>query len=751
MELIQAATGLLYDAQGAVIPSTIGKAAAVPDLDPLFFQSPFQLQSQIQDQTRKIIEQPYKYYSWVYAAVSAIAINIRRLTPYLYKEDDELKPIKKHDVLKLFKKPNPFMNGSEFIEAIVLNLLLPTARTPGGQCFLIPGNDKLNGFSFFKGNIPDSIYPFSDTYVFPKVVGGRLIGWELRIPEQPVLTYEVDQIIRLKLQNPYNMLQGLSPYTAATYSIENDAKAMSLANRFSDNNANVGGILTTDKSMTKDQADDLQKRWNQKYAGVDKAGKTAVLYNGLKFEQTSKTLLDVAYVEQRKLNREEVLAVYRIPKYAVSLYEDINYATSLAAKRTFWEETLIPYIDVIFDGLNSDWFGNLDGRNLQGYVDLSNVSALKDDYTGKIANAKAMIQDGIPLAEAYRLNDIPLNVKQPWMDQPLVMGSRTNLLTGEIIGQSSMFGDLSDDSEDEDDKKEDDKEEKPDDEKDDTEDDDKEKNVKFIERVSKIVLKTDERTKFWFKYVEKTLNPGEKRFNSMMKRYFIDQRNAMQDLVDEWIRNNPDVKSFTMNRAFSVADLIPDKALEDKKLKEKAGPLYDAVIELQAAKMEDEIGDFVNWTEQNPAVEKFKKLRTKQLLKINTNTFQKAREEISKTVNDGIAAGLTVDEIAKNVKAIEKTIYDVRINNSLTIARTETASIASSTRFSIMDSEGINLHEWVSAKDEAVRHSHNEEDGHVCEVGEEFPSTGLLYPCYPGGEPEEVINCRCVTIAKKSK
>lgn len=749
---------VLYDAYGGAI--TKAAPAQVPELDPLFMYSPAQIGFGRTPDTASLVQaQPYKYQSWIYAAVHAIAQNLRRLTPYLYNVQDENKQIREHELLRLWQKPNEYMNGSEFMEAIILNLLLPTMRTPGGQCFLLPGNAELGNFSFFKGNIPDSLFPFSDAYVFPYTVAGKLIKWELRLPESTPIFFELDQVVRLKLFNPYNWLQGLSPYSAAMLAVESDAKSTALSNRFADNNANVGGMLSTDKTLTKEQADDLTKRWNQKYAGVDKAGRTAVLYGGLKFEQTSKSLVDMQFIDLKKMNREEILAVYGVPKFVVSLYEDINYATSVAAKKSFWENTLIPYLDVVADGLNSDWVRNIDRRNLHIYFDLTRISALKEDYTAKITNANAMIDKGVPLAEAYRLNDIPIETKGDWMDQPLVSGSRTNLDSGEIIGQSSMFGDLSNgdgkddntDTNSEDDTKD---PKKPKGEEDDSAKKDpkeEDKNLNNALRIESIRIVKDDREKFWIKYVTKTLNPPEKRFNSMMKRYFIDQRNTMQDLVDEWLDKNPELKAIALNRAFKISDLIPNKTLENKKLKEKAGPIYDITVELQAAKMEDEIGEFVNWTEQGKYVDKFIKQRYNQLLKINDYTFDVATEQINKVVGDGITSNKTVDEIAKDIKDIEKKIYDVRIDNSIRIARTETASIASSTRFSIMDVEGIELHEWVSAKDEAVRHSHQEEDGHVCEVGESFPSTGLLYPCYPGGAPEEVINCRCVTIAKKSK
>jgi uncharacterized protein with gpF-like domain len=53
--------------------------------------------------------------------------------------------------------------------------------------------------------------------------------------------------------------------------------------------------------------------------------------------------------------------------------------------------------------------------------------------------------------------------------------------------------------------------------------------------------------------------------------------------------------------------------------------------------------------------------------------------------------------------------------------------------------------EWLTARDDRVRDSHQELDGEVAAVGDRF-SNGLLYPLDPAGPPEEIVNCRCVAL-----
>lgn len=54
--------------------------------------------------------------------------------------------------------------------------------------------------------------------------------------------------------------------------------------------------------------------------------------------------------------------------------------------------------------------------------------------------------------------------------------------------------------------------------------------------------------------------------------------------------------------------------------------------------------------------------------------------------------------------------------------------------------------QWISERDEDVRESHQELDGQIRAIGEDFKSN-LRYPGDDRAPAEEVINCRCVLLA----
>jgi uncharacterized protein with gpF-like domain len=96
-------------------------------------------------------------------------------------------------------------------------------------------------------------------------------------------------------------------------------------------------------------------------------------------------------------------------------------------------------------------------------------------------------------------------------------------------------------------------------------------------------------------------------------------------------------------------------------------------------------------------------------------------------------------------------MFDGAKNRVKTIARTEINSAANGGKFIGFKDAGVEKHEWLNSFDSDVREAHSNNvgvGGEVVELGESF-SNGLVHPGDPGGDPGEVINCRCTTIAVK--
>lgn len=108
---------------------------------------------------------------------------------------------------------------------------------------------------------------------------------------------------------------------------------------------------------------------------------------------------------------------------------------------------------------------------------------------------------------------------------------------------------------------------------------------------------------------------------------------------------------------------------------------------------------------------------------------------------------LSVAEVDQMMRGYESSLLRVRAD---TISRTEMLGALNHSNYAATEqmiaAGNINRQDvkkrWKATKDSRVRDSHSALDGETVGIDERF-SNGLLYPCEPGGAPEETINCRC--------
>jgi len=59
--------------------------------------------------------------------------------------------------------------------------------------------------------------------------------------------------------------------------------------------------------------------WNNKFKGVNNAQKLAILTQGATFTPVSMSPQDMAYIEGKRLTRDEILAIFKVPKAVLGL------------------------------------------------------------------------------------------------------------------------------------------------------------------------------------------------------------------------------------------------------------------------------------------------------------------------------------------------------------------------------------------------------------------------------------------------
>jgi len=706
---------------------------AFPNLDPDFFKSP-----RVRAAESEAIDKPYQKSVWVYAACQAIATNLLQVPKGLdLKSTEEKEFIEDHPLLKLMDNPNPLMDGMAFWEAIILALLLPTSTTPGGQCFIIAdsGTNKIVDLS--RGQIPKELWPFDDSNIDPiKDKNNLLLGWRMTVGANSI-DYLPEEVIRIRLFNPYDLFRGQSPLIAATSGLLTTAKAQKVNETFFENNATLGGVLETDQNPDQDEVKRIRKKFNELYSGPENAGKVAVLSHGLKYQQFMRTHIEMQYIEQLKFNRDEILAVYRVPKSEVTIYEDLNFATASVADKGFWTKTVIPYDKRILKSINDQWICNVENGKYRLRSDYSNVEALQVNFKEKLDNAASLVKMNVPLKEVNRRLELNLDIEQyEWLKTALV---NFNLTTAENILEDA---------------------DEPPDTGSDHEDDEK--------------GMTQEQRDFQSEYWKNVVSPGIRSFRKKMGAFLLAQLLRNLKLVDKW------AETALPGNYPNPEDLILEALPENELLHEKQRQEYQKSIVRERERMEVELDEkivpvselsgkpdtkIIGWDQDAPGIQDSLQGRLNSLDGVNKFTFSRVLGKVKTIIGKAITDRETVQRTAKLLrdgigdiyKSMTKGEQRNRIN---TIARTEMGIIHSDTRFSIMQAAGIKKIEWLDSKDTLVRDgkgggfSHRPKAFKSTKVllGKPFNNGELIrYPRDTRASAANVINCRCTFRAVKPK
>ena len=145
-----------------------------------------------------------------------------------------------------------------------------------------------------------------------------------------------------------------------------------------------------------------------------------------------------------------------------------------------------------------------------------------------------------------------------------------------------------------------------------------------------------------------------------------------------------------------------------------------------------------------PAVKNktLKQLSKKVIANKVTNITKTTKDILNKIIVRGQESGANIKDIAKEitqkVKGMEKT-------RAMVIARTETATTATTTYHNGLEQAGLEKTWWHVGGGKTDRESHLKCDKETIQANETF-SCGLKYPHQLGAPASEIINCHCELI-----
>lgn len=236
----------------------------------------------------------------------------------------------------VLRKPNRYQTRIQFFECWMLSKL------QRGNAYILKGRDARGVVNALYVLDPNLVKPLiSDSGdVFYDLGTDHLsgIGQRIVVPAR--------EIIHDRFNCFFHPLVGLSPIFAGGLAAMHGLSIQNDSTLFFQNGARPSGILTAPGAISDRTAAELKSYWDNNFTG-EKAGKVAVLGDGLKYEALKAKSTDSQLIEQLKWTAEVICSVYHVPPYKIGVGQLPSYNNVQALNTEYYSQCLQKHIEDI--------------------------------------------------------------------------------------------------------------------------------------------------------------------------------------------------------------------------------------------------------------------------------------------------------------------------------------------------------------------------------------------------------------------
>ena len=285
-------------------------------------------------------------------------------------------------VTSLFKNVNGNTTENEFKEQSLSSLELQ------GNSYWWIVKDSLG--------IPVQLYFMRPDYVSivpnPNIPGG-VKSYEFGTANRKE-TFNGDEILHFKYFNPRSQFYGQSPLEAARVTIEADMYAKVYNKQFFRNSSRPYGVLKSKVNLDEEKRNRLKKQWNAGHQGAEKAYRTALLEGDLDYQQLGISQQDSDFIQQLRMYREVILAIFKVPPAMMNVFEYANYANVKEQRKIFWTDVMSKKLNKIANYINEFLIFPVWGNQYKVAFDYSNIEVLREAENEKVERFSKAIASG---------------------------------------------------------------------------------------------------------------------------------------------------------------------------------------------------------------------------------------------------------------------------------------------------------------------------------------------------------------------
>jgi HK97 family phage portal protein len=361
----------------------------------------------------------YRKQPWIAAVSNKLSRQIARLPLKVYEEDSQgnKRRVKDGRLYNALKKPAPRRSPIDLKQWLAFPAVLHgnavVRKTSNGSGMPTSGFQPLQWSGLTPPDSRNDFWVYRD----PTKVGAR--------PE--ILRH--DQVIHIHWHAPSGEL-GVSPLEQLGVTLDIESAAQRYQKALFRNSARPSGGVKFPKDAKLDPQlrQEIRADLAALNQGVENAGRPILLPMGAEFEPMSGTAVEAELIEQRKLTREEVAAVYDMPPPMVHILDKATYSNISEQHKMLFTTILGPWLVLIEEQFEAQV---IDGEYDGYWVEFDLKEVLRGDPVKEAARLKTELMAGIATINEAReiLNRSPID--HPNADRPMVPTNNVSFIGDE--------------------------------------------------------------------------------------------------------------------------------------------------------------------------------------------------------------------------------------------------------------------------------------------------------------------------------
>lgn len=378
----------------------------------------------------------YRTQPWVQSAANVLTRQVARLPlqtyGYMDAAQEDRRRERKHPAAQLLNRPRPRRRGVHLRAEMAMSIFVHGTWVGWKR-------------RARQGQPPGQLWTLDWRFLIPRGQGGTVEQWEWvgqGVPDCPRFIDPADVIV-VGWGSPEGEL-GVSPLEPLGVTVRSEDALQRYGESLMRNGTRMGVAAILHKDVTADKAvrDGVREELMDVHGGIEKTGLPAVLGGGIVDLKPigAQSAVEAALIEQRKVNREEIAAVYGVPQPMAGILDHATYSNVAELHKVLYVTVLGAHLTMFAGSIQAQLLDDepaWDPDDLFVEFDLSEV--LKGDVMQRMAAYAIAIQNGILVLNDVRRLENRAPYPDPRADEPLISANNVRPLSqvGQVAPGSS--------------------------------------------------------------------------------------------------------------------------------------------------------------------------------------------------------------------------------------------------------------------------------------------------------------------------